>query len=71
MEKFKIIEAETQNQGELTPCKYGYELDCSYESFKKGLVMREQYLNALSKCLACAKKPVFSSHVPGIAPAVL
>ena len=57
-EKFKIIEAETSHQGELINCKYGYELDCSYESFKKGLTTREQYLNALSKCLSCAKKPV-------------
>src|SRR3989344_434939 len=58
LEKFKIIEAETSHQGELINCRYGYELDCSYESFKKGLTTREQYLNSLSKCLSCANKPV-------------
>ncbi|MDD5193422.1 MAG: helicase C-terminal domain-containing protein [Candidatus Nanoarchaeia archaeon] len=58
LEKFKIIEAETDHQGELIPCRYGYELDCSYESFKKGRTTREQYLKSLSKCISCAKKPI-------------
>jgi Rad3-related DNA helicase len=58
IDKFKIIEAETKHQGELIKCRYGYELDCSYASFKKGFSTREQYLKALSKSVDCAKKPV-------------
>ena len=58
LEKFKIIKAETQFPGELIKCKHGYEFDCSYESFKKGYVNREQYLKSLSKSICCAKKPV-------------
>ncbi len=57
LDNFKIIEAETQNQGELIKEKYGFELDCSYASFKSNRITREQYLKALSKCIAIAKKP--------------
>ncbi len=54
---FKTIEAETKTQGDLIKCRYGYELDCSYENFKKGNATREQFLKALSKTIHCAKKP--------------
>ncbi len=57
IDNFKIVEAETKPLGELIKCRYGYELDCSYESFKKGKINREQYLKALSKCVSCAKPP--------------
>jgi Rad3-related DNA helicase len=55
---YKIIDAETKNQGNLIKSKFGYELDCSYQSFKSGKVTREQYLKALSSSISCAKKPV-------------
>lgn len=57
IDNFKIIEAETKPLGELIKCKYGYEIDCSYESFKKGKINREQYLRTLSKAVSCAKTP--------------
>lgn len=56
LEKFKIIEAEIEQQGELIKSKYGYEMDCKYTNMKaEGF--RERYLNALSKCVSFAKKP--------------
>ncbi len=58
IDNFKIIEAETQHQGDLIPCRYGYELDCSYKNFKEKKITREQYLRTLSKSIACAKPPV-------------
>ena len=58
LDNFKIIEAEVGHQGELIKSKNGYELDCSYASFKSGKTTREGYLKALSKCIAIAKKPV-------------
>jgi Rad3-related DNA helicase len=57
LDSFKTIEAEVENQGELIKCKHGYEVDCSYESFKSKRTTREQYLKALSKCISCAKPP--------------
>jgi Rad3-related DNA helicase len=54
---FKIIEAETEHQGELIPCRHGYEIDCKYANFQSQKVSRQQYLTALSKTIECAKKP--------------
>jgi len=54
---FKIIEAEIEHQGELIPCKHGYEIDCKYSNFQSQKISREQYLRALSKTIECAKKP--------------
>jgi len=54
---FKVIEAETEHQGELIPCRHGYELDCKYANFQSQKITREQYLKALSKTIECAKKP--------------
>ena len=63
LEKFKIIEAETKNQGELIYLKTGYEMNCSYASFNSNNSNtpnnnREKYLIALSKTIECAKKPI-------------
>ena len=58
LDKFKIIDAETQHQGELIKLKQGYELDCKYSNFQSNKVTREQYLKALSKSVASAKPPV-------------
>jgi Rad3-related DNA helicase len=57
LDTFKVIDAEIQNQGELIKCKHGYEVDCSYESFRSKRVTREQYLKSLSKAITCAKAP--------------
>ena len=58
LDKFKIIEAETEHQGELIKCQHGYELDCSYANFQSNKITREQYLTALSKSIASAKPPI-------------
>jgi Rad3-related DNA helicase len=58
LSKFKIIEAETKQQGELIVCKNGYEKDCKYENFKSNKITREDYLKALTKSIESAKKPV-------------
>lgn len=55
---FKIIDAETKHQGELIKCRNGYEMDCSYDNFRKGIITREKYLKALNSAISCAKKPV-------------
>jgi Rad3-related DNA helicase len=57
LDTFKVIEAEIEHQGELIKCKHGYEVDCSYESFRSKRVTRETYLKALSKSISCAKSP--------------
>ncbi len=64
LENFKIIEAETQHQGELIKCRNGYEINCRYENFKSGKITREQYLLSLSKAVACAKLPALV-HLTG------
>jgi len=56
--KFKIINAETEYQGELIKCRHGYEIDCKYENFKNNRISRADYLKALSKTISCAKPPV-------------
>lgn len=55
---FKIIDAETQHQGELIKCKHGYEMDCKYANFQSEKITRKEYLKAFSKTIACAKPPV-------------
>ncbi len=57
IKEFKIINAETEHQGELIPCKHGYEIDCKYANFQSQKISRQQYLIALSKTIDCAKKP--------------
>lgn len=57
LENFKIIEAETQHQGELIPCRHGYEMNCSYSNFQSQKIDSKKYLLALSKSIACAKRP--------------
>jgi len=57
LDKFKIINAEIQHQGELIKCKHGYEKDCSYNNFKNNNITREEYLKSFSKTIACAKPP--------------
>ena len=54
---FKIINAETFNQGTITKQKTGLEKDFSYDNMKNNRVTREQYLKALDECVKVAKKP--------------
>jgi len=58
MEKFKVVEAETEKQGELIKLKTGMEMDCKYSNFQSKKITREKYLTALSKSVASAKKPL-------------
>jgi len=58
LDKFKIIEAETQTPGHIVRRKTDKEVNCKYENFKNGLVSRQDYLEALSACISKAKPPV-------------
>lgn len=57
LQKFKIIEAETQSPGKVTKYRTGNELNCKYEIMKNLPDGRERYLKALSSCIAKAKAP--------------
>jgi len=57
LEKFKIIEAETQKQGQIEVLKTGSEIDCSYQNFSSSKISREEYLKTLDRCIQIAKKP--------------
>ncbi|MBT3691465.1 DEAD/DEAH box helicase family protein [archaeon] len=57
LEKFKVIEAEIESQGDLIKCKHGYEMNCKYSNFQNQSVTREKYLLAFSKSIASAKPP--------------
>lgn len=57
LEKFKIIEAETEQLGNLDVVRTGLEFDCKYSNFSSGIASREKYLEALDKCVEEAKKP--------------
>ncbi len=58
LENFKIIEAETQHQGNLIFCKHGYEINCKYTNFQSNKISRKKYLQTFSKTIICAKPPV-------------
>ncbi|MBU3913185.1 MAG: DEAD/DEAH box helicase family protein [Nanoarchaeota archaeon] len=58
LDKFKIIEAETQNPGHIVRRATGSEINCKYENFKQGIVSRQDYLHALSECISKAKPPI-------------
>ncbi|MAG79179.1 hypothetical protein CMI40_02275 [Candidatus Pacearchaeota archaeon] len=57
LEDFKVINAETEQQGEIKIKKTGMEMDCKYGNISNGKVTRKNYLLALSKCIEIAKKP--------------
>jgi len=58
LDKFKIIEAETEHQGKINVQKTNLEMDCKYSNFSSGKFKREDYLKALDKCIDVAKKPI-------------
>ncbi len=57
LENFKILDAETEQQGKIEVKRTGLEKDCKYENFSNGSISREEYLKALDKCIEEAKKP--------------
>ena len=52
LENFKILEAETEQQGSIEVKRTGLEFDCKYP-----IENREKYLRALDKCIEVSKKP--------------
>lgn len=58
LENFKILEAETEQQGNVEIKRTGLEKDCKYENFANGTISKESYFKALDKCIEVAKKPV-------------
>lgn len=58
LENFKIIEAETHQQGEIKVIRTGLEMDCRYSNFSAGKFDRQKYLASLEECLEIAKKPI-------------
>ncbi len=58
LDRFKIIEAETNNPGEIKILKTGSEFDCKYSNFSSGKAERQKYLETLDKCIEIAKKPI-------------
>jgi len=57
LDKFKVLDAETEQQGQIEVKKTGLEKDCKYENFLNGRVSRKDYLLALEKCIEVSKKP--------------
>ncbi len=57
LDDFKIIDAETEQPGEIDILRTGLEFDCKYDNFKSGKFSRGDYLKALDKCVEIAKKP--------------
>jgi Rad3-related DNA helicase len=58
IDKFKIIDAETENPGKIKILRTGNEMDCKYSNFSSGKAERKKYLEALDKCIEVAKKPI-------------
>ncbi len=57
LNKFKILEAETEQQGEIEIKRTGLEKDCKYENFMNGNLSRKEYLRALDRCIKISEKP--------------
>ncbi len=57
LDKFKVLEAETEQQGSIEIKRTGLEKDCKYENFTNGNITRENYLHALDKCIEISQKP--------------
>ena len=58
LKDYKVIEAETEQQGRIKVQRTGKEMDCKYANFSQGRFRRKDYLVAFSKCIEIAKKPV-------------
>jgi intein/homing endonuclease len=57
LDEFKIIEAETQNPGQINKQRTGLEKNCAFRSFKDGIITRNQYLKILDMCMAKSEQP--------------
>jgi Rad3-related DNA helicase len=57
LENFKVLEAETEQQGSIEVKRTGLEMDCRYENFANGNISKEKYFRALDKCIEVSKKP--------------
>jgi len=57
LKDFKIIDAETFNQGTIKRIKSNLEQDFKFENFQNQRVSREQYLKALDKSVEVSKIP--------------
>ncbi|MBT3643143.1 DEAD/DEAH box helicase family protein [archaeon] len=57
LDKFKVIEAETENPGEIKKQRTGLERNCSYANFQNETITRKMYLKIMDLCLANAKSP--------------
>ncbi|RMD46139.1 hypothetical protein D6829_00295 [Candidatus Pacearchaeota archaeon] len=57
IDDFVVIEAETMQPGDIKMYRTGLEKNCSYASFKSGLIDRKTYLKILDMCMAQAKPP--------------
>jgi Rad3-related DNA helicase len=57
LKNFKVVDAETQMPGTISKYRTGVEKNCKFENFNNGTISREQYLKALSTCVANAKNP--------------
>jgi Rad3-related DNA helicase len=57
IENFKIVEAETLQQGSIEILMTGKERDCRYANFTGGQHSREDYLKSLNTIVEKAKKP--------------
>ena len=58
LKHFKIVEAETFNQGTIKKLRSGSEKDFKFDNFEKNLVSKEDYFRALDKCVQIAKIPI-------------
>jgi len=57
MNQFKVIRAETLNQGAIEIVMTGKEKDCKYSNFSDGQHSRKEYLEALNLIVERSKKP--------------
>jgi len=58
IEDYAVVEAETIGLGSIEICMTGKEFDCKYSNFQSKVNSREDYLEALSLCIAKAEKPL-------------
>lgn len=57
LENFVIVDAETKSPGMVRKVRTGLEKNCKYANFTNGTISRNQYLEALEKCIENAKPP--------------
>jgi Rad3-related DNA helicase len=57
LDEFKMIEAETENPGEIKKQRTGVERNCSFSNFSNGSITRNMYLKIMDLCMANAKPP--------------